>query len=73
MFKSDVFLIKFGQKLLLFFNLLSLIMCKNLEKVIARMLCALHHGILSFNYIFNNDAYFLDFHAQKFPLFFFEI
>ena len=25
------------------------------------------------NYIFNNDAYFLDFRAQKFPLIFFNI
>ena len=25
------------------------------------------------NYIFNNDAYFLDFRAQKFPLIFFKV
>ena len=31
----------------------------------------MHHGILSLYYIFNNDAYFLDFRAQKFPLIFF--
>ena len=31
----------------------------------------MHEGILSPYYIFNNDAYFLDFRAQKFPLIFF--
>ena len=25
------------------------------------------------NYIFNNDAYFLDFHAQQFPFIFFNV
>ena len=30
----------------------------------------MHHGILSLYYIFNNDAYFLDFRSQKFPLIF---
>ena len=65
MFQSGVFLTKFGQKLLLFLSV------KVLEKIIARTLCAMHHGILSLYYIFNNDAYFLDFHTQKFPLFFF--
>ena len=39
---------------------------KVLEKIIARTLCAMHHGILSFYYIFNNDAYFLNpfYHQQ---------
>ena len=46
---------------------------KVLEKIIARTLCAMHHGILSFYYIFNKDAYFLDFRAQKFPLMFFNL
>ena len=68
MFKSGIFLTKFGQKLLLFY-LLSLIMCESVGKN-ARTLCAMHHGILSFYYIFNNDA-FLDFRAQIFPLIFF--
>ena len=45
---------------------------KVLEKIIARTLCAMHHGILSFYYIFNKDAYFLDFRAQKFPLILFQ-
>ena len=43
---------------------------KVLEKIIARTLCAMHHGILSLYYIFNKDAYFLYFRAQKFPLIF---
>ena len=30
----------------------------------------MHHGILSLYNIFNNDAYFLEFRAQKFPLIF---
>ena len=72
MFKSGVFLTKFGQKLLLFY-LFSLITCESLGKIIARTLCAMHHGILSLYYIFNNDAYFLDFRAQKFPLVFFNL
>ena len=72
MFKSGVFLTKFGQKLIL---LLSAqpdyhLHVKVLEKIIARTLCAMHHGILSLYYIFNNTAYFLDFRAQKFPLIF---
>ena len=46
---------------------------KVLEKIVARTLCAMHHGILSLYYIFNNDAYFLDFRAQKFPLIFFNL
>ena len=31
----------------------------------------MRHGFLSLYYIFNNDAYFLDFRTQKFPLIFF--
>ena len=31
----------------------------------------MHQGIVRPSYIFNNDAYFLDFCAQKFPLTFF--
>ena len=46
---------------------------KVLEKIIARTLCTMHHGVLSLYYIFNNDAYFLDFRAQKFPLKFFNL
>ena len=33
----------------------------------------MHQSILRPNYIFNNDAYFLDFRAQKFPLIFFNL
>ena len=69
MFKSGVFLTKFGQNLLLFY-LLSLIMCESVEKIIDRTLWAMHHGMLSLYYTFNNDAYFLDLRAQKFPLIF---
>ena len=46
---------------------------KVLEKLIARMHCFMHHGIFRPNYIFNNDAYILDFHAQKLPLVFFNL
>ena len=42
-----------------------------LEKIIARTLCFMHKGIFRPNYIFNNDAYFLDSCALKFPLIFF--
>ena len=72
MFKSGVFLTTFGQKLLPFY-LFSLIMCESVGKIIARTLCAMHHGILSLCSFFNNDACFLDFRAQKFPLIFFLI
>ena len=41
---------------------------KVLEKIIARSLCFMHQGIFRPNFIFNNDAYFSDFRAQKFPL-----
>ena len=71
MFKSGVFLTKFGQKITPFFYLLSLIMCESVGKIIARtLLWAMHHGILSLYYVFNDDAYFLDFRAQKIPLIF---
>ena len=37
-------------------------------------LCFMHQGIFRLNYIFSNDAYFfLDFHAQKLPLIFFNL
>ena len=43
---------------------------KELKKIIARTLCFMHQRIFRSIYIFNNYAYFLDFHAQKFPLIF---
>ena len=46
---------------------------KELEKIIARTHCFMHHSFFRPNYIFNNDAYFLDFRAQKFPLIFFNV
>ena len=33
----------------------------------------MHKSFFSPNYIFNNDAYFLDFCTQKFPLIFFNV
>ena len=56
-----------------FFYLLSLIYVKELEKIIARMHCFMLQSFFRPNYIFNNDAYFLDFRAQKFPLIFLNI
>ena len=46
---------------------------KELEKIIARTHCFMHQRFFRPNYIFNNDAYFLDFCAQKFPLIFFNV
>ena len=46
---------------------------KELEKIIARTLCFMHQSFFRPNYIFDNDAYFSDFHAQKFPLIFFNV
>ena len=43
------------------------------KKVIARTLCFMHHGIFRPRYIFQDDAYFLDFRALKFPLIFFSL
>ena len=33
----------------------------------------MHQSFIRPNYIFNSDAYFLDFRAQKFPLIFFSV
>ena len=41
---------------------------KELEKIVARTLCCMHQNMFRPNNIFNNEAYFLDFRAQKFPL-----
>ena len=46
---------------------------KELEKIIARTHCFMHQSFFRPNYIFDNDAYFLDFRAQKFPLIFFNV
>ena len=46
---------------------------KELEKIIARTHCFMHQSFFRPNYIFNNDAYFLDFSTQKFPLIFFNV
>ena len=46
---------------------------KVLDRIIARMLCFMHQGFFRPNYIFYNDAFFLDFRARKFPLSFFLI
>ena len=43
---------------------------KELEKIIARMHCFMHQSFFRPNYIFNNNAYFLDSCAQLFPLIF---
>ena len=51
-----------------FLYLLSLIMCERVEKIIVRRLCFMHQSIFRPIYIFNNDASFFDFRAQKFPL-----
>ena len=46
---------------------------KELEKIITRMLCFTHQSFFRPNYILSNDAYFIDFRAQKFPLIFFKV
>ena len=46
---------------------------KELEKIIARTHCFMHQSFFRPIYIFNNDAYFSDFRAQKFPLIFFNV
>ena len=54
-----------------FLYLLSLIISERVGKIIAKTLCLMHQSIFRPIYIFNNDAYFLDFRDQKFPLIFF--
>ena len=44
---------------------------KELEQIIAWTLCFMHQSFFRPTYSFNNDAYFLDFCAQNFPLIFF--
>ena len=46
---------------------------KELEKIIARTHSFMHQSFFRPNYIFDNDAYFLDFRAQKFSLIFFNV
>ena len=72
MFKSGVFLTKIWKKYSFFICSASL--CgKVLEKIIARTLCAMHHGILSLYYIFNDDAYFFRFLRTKISFDFFNL
>ena len=56
-----------------FLYLLSLIICERAGKIIARTLCFRHQSICRPINIFNNDAYFLDFRAQIFPLIVFNL
>ena len=46
---------------------------KELEKIIARTLCFMRQSNFRRSYFFNNDAYFLDFRAQNYPLIFFNL
>ena len=48
-----------------FLYLFKVIICESVGKIIARTLCYMHQGIFRPNYILNNDAYFLEFRAQK--------
>ena len=41
---------------------------KEMEKINARRLCFMHQSFFRPKYIFNNNAYLLDFRAQKVPL-----
>ena len=59
---------KIGYKLLLFLSAQPDYMLKCWKKIIARKLCFMHQGIFRPNYISKNDAYYLDFRTQKFPL-----
>ena len=64
-FKSVVFLTKFCRKLLLSFSAQPDHVLKCWKKIIATTHYFMHHGIFRPNYIFKNDADFLDFCAQK--------
>ena len=65
---SLVFYLKHLDPSYFFLYLLSLKCVKELEKIIARTLWFMHQSLFRPIYIYNNDAYVLDFRAQKFPL-----
>ena len=46
-------------------------MCERAGKIISRTLCFMRQSNFRPSYFFNNDAYFLDFCAQNYPLIFF--
>ena len=46
---------------------------KELEKIIARTHCVMNQSLFRPNYIFNKNAIFLDFRAQKVPLIIFNV
>ena len=48
-------------------------MCERAAKIIAGTLCLMRQSNFRRTYIFNNDAYVLDFRAQNYPLTFFLI
>ena len=48
-------------------------MWKNWKKIIARTHCFMHQRFFRPTNIFNKDAYFLDFRAQKLPSIFFNV
>ena len=57
-----------------FLYLPSLIICERIgKKIIARTHCFMLQSFFRPNYIFNKDAYFLDFRAQKISLIFFNV
>ena len=47
-------------------------MCEKAEKN-ARTLCFMRQSNLRSSYFFNNDAYFLGFRAQNYPLIFYNL
>ena len=61
---------QFGHKLLLSLSAQLDNVWKNWKNIIVKMLCFMHQSIFRPIYIFNKDAYFSDFRAQKFPLIF---
>ena len=65
MFKSGVFLTKFGHILLFSLSAQPDYVWKCWKKIIARTLCLMHRGIFRTNYSFNNDVFY--FRAQKIP------
>ena len=56
-----------------FFICSALLYVKELDKIIARMHCFMHQSFFQTKLHFYNDAYFLDFYPQKFPLIFFNV
>ena len=77
--ETGLYCVQFGVFLTKFYinysvlYVLSLIMCERVGNIIARTLRFMHQCFFTPNYIFDNDAYFLDFCAENYPLILYDL